>query len=212
MPRNRRSRRPAMNRPMIGPTERAYGYSRMLGASRTSGSAIGQMRTRSRGGSQTAVDSRAAATAALPTGAAEPELATATRRIHDAGARSPGGVRLHGPGGGPGPAPQARARTRGEAPCRPDRAHRRGARRPRRARASGGRRRRAGRPARAVAEPARAGRDGGVERPTGRAPPAQRDQPPGGPPGPAPAVAPPPGGTAPPGHALPRRRRPDPPP
>src|SRR5262249_30021949 len=53
MPRNRRSRRPAMNRPMIGPTERAYGYSRMLGASRTSGSAIGQMRTRSRGGSQT---------------------------------------------------------------------------------------------------------------------------------------------------------------
>ena len=39
MPRNLRSRRAAMNRPMMGPTERAYGYSRMLGASRTSGSA-----------------------------------------------------------------------------------------------------------------------------------------------------------------------------
>src|SRR6266566_4380500 len=59
MPRNRRSRRAAMNRPMMGPTERAYGYSRMLGASRTSGSAIGQMRTRSRVGRKTAVDSGA---------------------------------------------------------------------------------------------------------------------------------------------------------
>src|SRR5262249_43031316 len=58
MPRNRRARRPAMNRPMIGPPGRAYGDSMMLGASRTSGSDTGQMRTRSRGGSQTAVDSR----------------------------------------------------------------------------------------------------------------------------------------------------------
>src|SRR5205807_3414352 len=111
MPRNRRSRRAAMNRPMMGPTERAYGYSRMLGASRTSGSAIDQMRTRSRGGSQNG----------------------RRFRDHDAAARSPRDVRLHGPGRGPGPGPQARARARGEAPHRPDRPYRCGARRPRRA-------------------------------------------------------------------------------
>src|SRR2546430_5465033 len=38
MPRNLRSRRAVMKRPMMGPTDRAYGHSRMLGASTTSGS------------------------------------------------------------------------------------------------------------------------------------------------------------------------------
>src|SRR6266540_5982436 len=153
MPRNLPSRRAVMNRPMIGPTEREYGYSRMLGASRTSGSAIGQIRTRSREGSQPGVGSR----------------------DYDAAARSPRDVRLHGPGRGPGPGPQARARARGEAPHRPDRPHRRGARRPRRAGAAGGRRRRTCRPARAAAEPAGGRRDGGAARSARRAARAQRD-------------------------------------
>ena len=127
----------------------------------------GQMRTRSRGASQTAVHS-----VRMPL---QPDPRD--------------DLRLHGPGRGPARARKHGSSTRSKRLIDLDRAPRRRARRPRRAGAAGRRRGGARRPARAAAEPAAKGGLAAPDGDAGCAARAQRDQRPGQPAGAAGAVA-----------------------